>query len=189
MPPLLDAVGVSMERADPNKSLRERIMAIPDFPRAGVLFRDVKGFLSGPGVPLPPIDDAITTIVTCESGGVVFAEKLAAFWGLGPPVVIRKVRAEDADGGMVTFGGSFVSGVRTTFALEPFIVLPSRGVLFVDDVLSSGETALAVGRLLRRAGVGGTKAWFVAEFLGHQRDPALNELFAEMTSMVKFEGT
>ena len=143
LPLLIEAVGLSMERANPLTSLRERIMAIPDYPFPGVLFRDVKGFLSGPSIPLPPIDFGFTTIVTCESGGVVFAEKLAAFWGLGPPVVIKKVQEEEEEaGGGVTFGGSFVSGVRTTLALQPFVVLPSRGVLFVDDVLSSGRTPL-----------------------------------------------
>jgi adenine phosphoribosyltransferase len=155
--------------------LRELVRDVPDFPRAGILFRDVTPLLRSPaglagvvealaaryrGVPL----DAIAGI---ESRGFLFGAPLALALGVGF-VPVRKA------------GKLPGATVRTEYELEygsaslevhRDALAPGERVLLVDDLLATGGTAAAAVHLLGELGATVPEIAFVIEleFLGGRR--------------------
>ncbi len=137
-------------------AVRARVRDVPDFPQKGVIFKDITPVLADPALFRTVIDaladrwrgTAIDRIVGIESRGFLFAAPLAYALGAGVTVVrkpgklpwhvIREVYA-------LEYGES---------ALELHVdaVQPGDRVLVVDDVLATGGTADATGRLVSRQG-------------------------------------
>lgn len=148
-------------RPDPelDRLLDERIRAVPDWPVAGVTFRDITPLLADPrGIPavvaglrsaLAAVGVAgVDLVAGVEARGFVLGAPLAVALGVGF-VPVRKegklpgdVHAEsyDLEYGTATLEvqvGAFAAGHR---------------VLLVDDVLATGGTAAAAAAVLRAAG-------------------------------------
>lgn len=144
----------------PDASLRERIRAaireIPDYPKPGILFKDITPLLADPtlfgaacDLMLSPFRDArITHVLAIESRGFLFGGPIAVSLGAGL-IPVRKpgklpyetTREEYA----LEYG---------TDALEVHIDALGNGarVLVVDDVLATGGTAAAAARLVHKLG-------------------------------------
>ncbi len=136
--------------------VRSHIRAIPDFPKKGILFRDITPLLGDPSAFSVAIDllaDAVAdlrpdTIVAIESRGFLFGAPLALRLGASL-VPVRKPgklpwktrRAEYA----LEYG---------TDALEMHedAVRPNARALVVDDLIATGGTAKATASLLEGAG-------------------------------------
>ncbi|HEX8910401.1 MAG TPA: adenine phosphoribosyltransferase [Anaeromyxobacteraceae bacterium] len=136
--------------------LRASIRDVPDFPKKGIVFKDITPVLADPRLFRGVIDAlaerhadlGITKVVGIESRGFLFAAPLAIALGAGLAIVrkpgklpwrtVREVYA-------LEYGED---------ALEMHIdaVGPGDRVLVVDDVLATGGTADAVGRLVTRQG-------------------------------------
>ena len=136
--------------------LRATIRDVPDFPKKGIVFKDITPVLSDAKLFRGVIDTlaerhralGITKVVGIESRGFIFAAPLALALGAGLAIVrkpgklpwrtVREVYA-------LEYGED---------ALEMHIdaVGPGERVLVVDDVLATGGTADAVGRLVTRQG-------------------------------------
>ncbi len=136
--------------------LKRLIREIPDFPRAGVLFRDITPLLADPAglamavelMAQPFRGEHIDLVVGAESRGFIFGTAVAKVLSAGF-VPIRKpgklpcrtLRCEYA----LEYG---------TDALELHADALTRGrkVLIVDDLLATGGTLAACCRLVREAG-------------------------------------
>ena len=136
--------------------LRASIRDVPDFPKKGITFKDITPVLSNAGLFRSVIeamaeqhrDLGITKVVGIESRGFIFAAPLAIALGAGLAIVrkpgklpwqtVREVYA-------LEYGED---------ALEMHIDAVGAGerVLVVDDVLATGGTADAVGKLVTRQG-------------------------------------
>jgi adenine phosphoribosyltransferase len=136
--------------------LRARIRDVPDFPKKGVVFKDITPVLADARLFRGVIDalaehhrgQGITKVVGIESRGFIFAAPLAIALGAGL-VIVRKP------------GKLPWRTVREVYALEYGedtlemhldAVTPGERVLVVDDVLATGGTAAAVGNLVTRQG-------------------------------------
>jgi adenine phosphoribosyltransferase len=137
-------------------AVRARIRDVPDFPRKGIVFKDITPVLSDPKLFRGVVDafasrwkgERIDKIVGIESRGFLFAAPLAYAIGAGltivrkpgklPWEVIREAYA-------LEYG-------EATLELHIDAVGPGERVLVVDDVLATGGTAEAVGRLVARQG-------------------------------------
>jgi adenine phosphoribosyltransferase len=136
--------------------LRARIRDVPDFPKKGVVFKDITPVLADARLFRGVIDalaeqhrgQGITKVVGIESRGFIFAAPLAIALGAGL-VIVRKP------------GKLPWRTVREVYALEygedileMHLDAVDRGerVLVVDDVLATGGTAAAVGALVTRQG-------------------------------------
>jgi len=136
-------------------NLKDLIQDVPDFPKAGVLFRDVTPLLGdGPAFAsaIEQLDHmtrdlAYDIIIGIESRGFIFGAALALRRGCGF-VPIRKP------------GKLPRAALRETYALEygedalemhEDALLKNRKALVVDDVLATGGTAEAVARLVGRS--------------------------------------
>jgi len=137
-------------------AVRARIRDVPDFPKKGIVFKDITPVLSDPTAFRQAIDAFVTRwkgeridkVVGIESRGFIFAAPLAYALGAGftmvrkpgklPWETIREVYA-------LEYG-------ENALELHVDAVGPGERVLVVDDVLASGGTAVAVGRLVARQG-------------------------------------
>ena len=133
--------------------LKPFIVEVPDFPKPGILFRDISQLLRH---HLNAVTDALTRLVEpqawanvdalagIESRGFVLAAALAAHRGKGLIMVRKKGRLPPPT---VHEAYSLEYG---TDALE---VKPGSGRVFlVDDVLATGGTMRAAANLCRTAG-------------------------------------
>ena len=140
--------------------LRRYIRDVPDFPRKGILFKDITPLLSdGPAfaraVELMSERTARPGgVVAIESRGFVFGTALALRWQV-PLVLARK------------FGKLPGKTVREVYSLEygedtleirADALAPEQPVVVVDDLLATGGTAVATVKLVEqlRAKVLGT---------------------------------
>lgn len=155
--------------------LKNCIRDIPDFPKPGILFKDITPLLANPEAFREVIElwasrygsKRLNAVVAMESRGFIFAAPLALRLGI-PFVPVRKP------------GKLPYKTIRETYQLEygsdsleihEDALRPGDRVLVVDDVLATGGTAAAVTRLVERVGGKVEEAAFLMElgFL-HGRD-------------------
>lgn len=129
---------------------------VPDFPKPGVIFRDISPLLASPADFSAVIDQMakevselhFDTIVAIESRGFVFGAPLAV--KLKTPLVMARKpgklpgATESARYGL-EYGTDALHIQRESLA-------PGASVLVVDDVLATGGTAKAAGRLIEQLG-------------------------------------
>jgi len=143
-------------------ALREFVRDIPDWPKPGIVFRDITPLLAAPdafaltvdALAAPYADEPIDKVIGIEARGFVFAAPLAYRRGAGF-VPVRKAgklpweieREEYA----LEYGSDLLEVHRDA-------IHPGEHVLIVDDVIATGGTASAAARLVER--LGGTVAGF-----------------------------
>jgi adenine phosphoribosyltransferase len=138
------------------EAVRARIRDIPDFPQKGIVFKDITPVLSDSKLFRMVIDafvarwkgERIAKVVGIESRGFIFAAPLAYALGAGFAIVRKP-------------GKLPWQTIREAYALQygenalelhVDAVGPGDRVLVVDDVLATGGTAEATGRLVTRQG-------------------------------------
>jgi len=148
--------------------LRRLIRDVPDFPRKGVVFKDITPLLLDPAGLAECVrlmaerSHRPEAVVAIESRGFVFGTALALHWAV-PLVPARK------------FGKLPGETVREVYSLEygeDTIEIHrdalGRGqrVAVVDDLLATGGTAGAVARLVEQLGARVESLLFVIELRG-----------------------
>ena len=147
--------------------LRALIRDIPDFPKPGILFRDVAPLLgNGPGfracirqlcARLAPLRPQV--IAGIESRGFIFGAAVAAELGIGfvpirkPGKLPWKTRKESY---ALEYGTDAIE-------VHEDAVVPGTRVALVDDLLATGGTAGAAIKLLQVLGADVVAAAFVIE--------------------------
>lgn len=140
----------------PEDTIRALIRSIPDFPRPGVIFRDITTLLAAPdGLRLSVEQMAapyearhIAKIVGLEARGFIFGGLLACRLGAGF-VPVRK--AGKLPGAIIAEDYALEYGTAT-FELHKDAITPGEPVLIVDDLLATGGSAEAAITLVRRLG-------------------------------------
>ena len=149
------------------RELRSLVREVPDFPQAGVLFRDITPLLGDPG----GLQAAVEALAAPFSGGGVdfVAGIEARGFLLGPAV------ATSLDAGFVPVrkqGKLPREAVREEYQLEYGRAVieahrdalgPGDRVLVLDDVLATGGTARAACRLVESLGAGIVGLAFLVE--------------------------
>jgi adenine phosphoribosyltransferase len=147
--------------------LQALIRDIPDFPKPGILFRDVTPLLANGPAFRACIDQLCQRLATVrpqvlvgiESRGFIFGAAAAASLGIGF-VPIRKP-------GKLPWKTckEFYDLEYGTDAIEVHqdAVTPGTRVALVDDLLATGGTAAAAAKLLRTLGAEVSMAAFVIE--------------------------
>jgi adenine phosphoribosyltransferase len=147
--------------------LRSRVRDVMDFPKPGILFRDLTP-LMGDGIALRACVDLLVervrghrpdVIVAIESRGFIFGAPVAAALGIGFAPVRKP-------------GKLPARTLRRTYDLEygtdslemhADAVTPGKRVVIVDDLLATGGTAAATVELVREQGAEIVAAAFVVE--------------------------
>lgn len=143
------------------------IRTVPDYPKPGVLFRDVTGLLENArGLRMAVdlivhryIDRPIDVVVGVEARGFIFGTAVAYELGVGF-VPIRK--AGKLPGEVVGVDYELEYG-RDRMEMHADAIPAQAGVLLIDDLIATGGTASAAIELIR--GVGGRveEACFVVD--------------------------
>ncbi len=167
--------------------LRDHIRDVPDFPKPGILFKDITPLLAHAGAFRATIDRlaehfegrGIEAVAAAEARGFLFGPPLALRLGLGF-IPIRKP------------GKLPYSTVGVEYALEygtdrlevhSDALQPGRRILLLDDVLATGGTMVACRDLVRQAGAVVAAYAFVIElsFLGGRARLEPEEIFSVLT--------
>jgi adenine phosphoribosyltransferase len=147
--------------------LRRRVRDVPDFPKPGILFRDLTP-LMGDGMAMRACVSLLTervaahrpdVVVAVESRGFIFGAPVAAELGVGFAPVRKP-------------GKLPARKLRRTYDLEygtdslemhADAVHAGARVVIVDDLLATGGTAAATIELVREQGAAVVGATFVVE--------------------------
>jgi adenine phosphoribosyltransferase len=135
-------------------ALRELVRDVPDFPHAGIIFRDITPLL-GNGAALRFAVDAlaglyqeIDSVIGIESRGFILGAPVAYALGVGM-VPVRKLgrlpRVTERADYALEYG-------TNTVEIHVDALQPAERVLIIDDVLATGGTAAATAELVERLG-------------------------------------
>lgn len=136
--------------------LRTKIRAIPDFPRAGILFRDVTPLLADPEalafavaeLVRPFAGDGVDAVAGIDARGFIFGALAARELGAGL-VPVRKAGKLPYR----TLSESYeLEYGRGTLEMHADAVAPGARVLIVDDLIATGGTIGATCALIERGG-------------------------------------
>jgi adenine phosphoribosyltransferase len=147
--------------------LKEHIRDVPDFPKPGIVFKDITPLLANPEAMVQVENwlaeafagERLTAIAGIESRGFIFAALLARRLGLGI-VPIRKEGKLPAARLSETYSLEYGESV---LEIHEDAVGESDRVLIVDDLLATGGTAAASARLIERVGAEVVGLAFVVE--------------------------
>jgi adenine phosphoribosyltransferase len=141
---------------EPDNELRLHIRNVPDFPKKGIVFRDITPLLKNPDAFRKAMETFYTKykeiqidkVLSVESRGFIFGSVLAYRLGVGF-IPIRKPKKLPAE--VIREEYQLEYG---TDALEIHTdaIQPGDRILVVDDLLATGGTALATCKLAERLG-------------------------------------
>lgn len=148
-------------------TIKQLIRDIPDFPKPGILFKDLTPLLRDPSalrlcaelLSAPFSKQNITAVLGMEARGFIFGTLVAQQLGVGfvplrkPGKLPAAIFEEDY---ALEYGSA-------TLAMHQDALAPHDRVLIVDDLLATGGTADASVRLARRAGAQVVGCSFVVE--------------------------
>jgi adenine phosphoribosyltransferase len=174
-----------------NDDLKALVRTIPDFPKPGIQFRDVTTLLlDGRGFGLAVERLAATVgekpdlVAGVEARGFILGAALARELGCGL-LLIRK------DGKLpgATIAEDYALEYGTDrLAMHVDACSPGSKVLLADDLIATGGTALAAGRLVRRAGGHVVGARFIIDLPELGGAEALRAEGIDVVSLMEFAG-
>ena len=137
------------------------VREVPDFPKPGILFRDVTPLLKD-GAALASVVDALSVpwrgqvdvVAGMESRGFIFGAQLAMVLGVGF-IPVRKSGKLPYKTESVRYGLEYG---QDTLEVHVDACQPGERVLICDDLIATGGTAAATCQLIER--IGGTVAGF-----------------------------
>lgn len=172
--------------------IKSSIKSIPDYPKAGIIFRDITSLLEVPAAFQASVDaivaefkdKGITKVVGTESRGFIFGAPVALALGL-PFELVRKPRKLPRE----TISQSYeLEYGSDTLEMHTDAIQAGDKVLVIDDLLATGGTVEATVKLIRRLGGEVADAAFVIwlpELGGAER---LEKEGVKSFTLVSFEG-
>ena len=172
------------------KTVADFITSIPDFPKPGILFRDVTSVLQSPEGFHLAIDGLASllkgvefdAIAGTESRGFLFGAPVAYALGKGFVLIRKKGKLPRA-----TISESYDLEYGTaTIEVHADAIRPGQRVVLIDDLIATGGTIAATAKLIERLGGTVVKMLFLIELV----DLGGREKLAgyDIDSLVKFPG-
>ena len=136
--------------------LKDYIRSIPDYPKKGILFRDITTLIKHKEAFANCIDQIvdrsknfkIDKIAAIESRGFVFASALC--YNLSKPLILmRKKNKLPADKYSQEFELEYG---KATIEIHKDSIQPKESVLIIDDLIATGGTAEAGAKLVEKSG-------------------------------------
>ena len=172
--------------------IKDSIKAVADYPKPGIMFRDVTSLLEDPKAFALTIalmaekfaDQGFTKIVGTEARGFIFGAPLSLALGIGfvparkPGKLPRKTISQDY---VLEYG-------TDTLQIHEDALSNNDKVLVVDDLLATGGTVEATVKLIRQIGAQVSDAVFVISLPDLGGEKRLESLDLTITTLVEFEG-
>lgn len=152
---------------DANADLAAFVRAIPDYPKPGILFRDISTLLLDGAAFRKTVDrlaerlegTPCDLVAGIEARGFIFAAALAYKLGVGK-LMLRK--SGKLPGAAIGIDYALEYGTDR-IEMHDDAVPVNTSVVLIDDLLATGGTALAAIALLRQAGAQVSAAAFVVD--------------------------
>ena len=134
--------------------LEDYLPGVQDFPKPGILFRDIGPLLANAKAFTTAIEglaslsksDPFTHILGIESRGFIFASALANHLGKGL-VLVRKPNKLPPEIHHESYGLEYGNDA---LEISTSVLSSDHAVLIVDDVLATGGTILAANKLIQK---------------------------------------
>jgi adenine phosphoribosyltransferase len=144
------------DQTDLAELLRSRIRDVPDYPKPGVVFKDITPLLADPaaframtdGFTRTATELGATKVVGLEARGFILAAPVAVAGGFGF-VPVRKAGKLPGEVHAVSYQLEYGEAV---LEIRQDSFGPGDRVLIVDDVLATGGTAAAALQAIRECG-------------------------------------
>lgn len=172
--------------------LKALVRTIPDYPKKGILFRDITTLIEHPEGFKESIEriasqyrgQGITHVAGIEARGFIFGAGVAIALGVGF-IPIRKKGKLPGE----TIGQNYALeyGVDT-IEIHADVLDGNDRVLLVDDLIATGGTAIAAVGLLRRTGASVKDAAFVIDLPDLGGAAKLKAEGVTVGSLIAFEG-
>ena len=172
--------------------IKSSIKSIPDYPKKGIIFRDITSLLEVPTAFQATVDliaehykgHGITKVIGTESRGFIFGAPDALALGL-PFILVRKPRKLPRE----TIAQNYqLEYGEDTLEIHIDAISANDNVLIIDDLLATGGTVEATVKLIRRLGGKVENAAFIIslpELGGAER---LQKVGITSYSLVSFDG-
>lgn len=174
------------------RALARKVRDIPDFPKPGILFRDItpllldpKAFHAAIDAMLEPFRErGVERLLAIESRGFLFGAPIGQALGVGLGLVRKKGKLP-YDTHQARYELEY--GVD---AVEMHVDAVARGqrVLIVDDLIATGGTAEGAVRLLRNIGAEVLAACFIVDLPDLGGAEKIRKLGVPVRTLVAFEG-
>lgn len=136
--------------------LEHYIRSFPDFPKPGIMFRDISPLLSAPEAMQHIVAEIhqhfnqhqVDLIAGVEARGLIFANAVAMTFGKGL-VMVRKKGKLPGPTKDISYTLEYNS---STLEMQHDAIKPGQNVLIVDDLLATGGTSKAAGDLIQHLG-------------------------------------
>jgi adenine phosphoribosyltransferase len=137
-------------------NLKEHIRSIKDYPKKGILFRDITTLIKNEKAFSETIDQImertkkykIDKIAAIESRGFVFASAVS-YLLKKPFILLRKKNKLPADVYSIDFELEYGTA---TIEMHKDSIEPNENVLIIDDLIATGGTAEAAAKLIEISG-------------------------------------
>jgi len=138
------------------RTLKKAIRDIPDFPKPGIVFKDITPILKDPKLFRDAVNlianrhkgKGISKVAVIDARGFLFGAAVAYKLKAGVVPIRKKGKLP-----FQTFEESYdLEYGSATLTVHVDAFEPGETVLLVDDLLATGGTALASARLIERAG-------------------------------------
>ena len=172
--------------------IKSSIKSIPNYPKEGIIFRDITTLLEVPSAFKATIDliveqyrdKGITKVLGTESRGFIFGAPVALALGL-PFELVRKPKKLPRE----TISQSYqLEYGQDTLEIHVDAISEGDNVLIIDDLLATGGTVEATVKLVQRLGGVVKHAAFVINLPELGGEKRLNNLGVDCYTLVNFEG-
>lgn len=172
--------------------LKSLVRSIPDYPKKGILFRDITTLIEHPAGFRESVERlaeahrglGITHVAGIEARGFIFGAGVAISMGVGFVPIRKKGKLPGQ-----TLGENYALeyGVDT-IEIHADVLEPGDKVLLIDDLIATGGTALAAIGLMRRTGARVENAGFVIDLFDLGGGEKLRHMGVEVYKLMDFEG-
>ena len=173
-----------------SEELTKVIRSIPDFPKKGILFRDITPVLLDQSLVTKVIfeflentPDGIDAVCGIESRGFLFGMMIANKLKV-PFIPVRKEGKLPGD--ILSYAYNLEYG-SATVEMHKGDIKPGQKVLVHDDLLATGGTAEASGELVKRQGATVASFSFLVELEGLNGRDRLKQYSGNIYSMVSYK--
>ena len=179
-----------------NTSLEQTLLAsirnIPDYPRPGVMFRDITTLLGDARAFRRAIDELvhpyagakIDKIAGIEARGFILGGAIAHQMSAGFVPIRKKGKLPHET---VRIAYSLEYGIDE-MEMHKDAVAPGERVILVDDLIATGGTAEAAVKLLRQIGADIVAACFIVDLPDLGGRKKLEALGVDVRTLIAFEG-
>ena len=173
-------------------NLKKYIRSIPDYPKKGILFRDITTLIKNPEAFRYTIDKILKIsekiefdkVSAIESRGFIFASTISYLTNK-PLVLLRKKNKLPADRHSVDFQLEYG---EATIEVHKDSVDKDEKILIIDDLIATGGTAEAAAKLIEISGGQVAAFIFVINLFDLPGNNLLKNKGYKTQSLIEFPG-